>query len=349
MPVPTASVAPAIEDPHTAMKIANLPRTELRVSRLCLGMMSFGDPKWQGWVRDEAAGRDIVRRALDAGINFFDTADVYSFGESERILGVALADAARREDVVVATKFGLAQGIDVQGLRKHHVLEAAEASLKRLGTDYIDLYQMHGWDSGVPIEETLEALTMLRDQGKIRYAGASNFFAWQLAVSHCASETQDLVRLSTMQFQYNLLYREEEREMLPYCSRSETGVICFSPLARGYLIGSPGASGGTAADLRAATDKKRQRLYDSGSFDGVLDAVDHLARAKNLTRNEIAFAWVLANPLITSAIIGPSEPEHLASAVAAMEVELSDDEIAALNAPYGARPTEVTEISKVPF
>lgn len=331
------------------MKMKTLPRTDLVVSQLCLGMMSFGDTKWAGWVGDEAAGCDIVARALDSGINFIDTADVYSFGESERILGVAIANSGKRGDLIVATKFGLAKGIDVQGLRKEHVMEAAELSLKRMNLDYIDLYQMHGWDSGVPIEETLEALTLLKKQGKIRYAGASNFFAWQLAEAHCRSDANDLIALSTMQVQYNLLYREEEREMLPYCSRSSTGVITFSPLARGYLVGGPNNSGGASAELRAATDKKRQRLYDNASFDQVIAAVDALALQKNRSRNDIAIAWILSNPMITSTIIGPSLPEHLEASLGALEIELSDEEVAALSAPYYARPTEVTEISGVPF
>ncbi len=323
--------------------------TELAVSEICLGMMSFGDPKWQAWVRDAPFGETVVKAALDRGINFFDTADVYSFGESERILGRAIKSHARRDQVYLATKFGLAKGIDVQGLRKVHVLDAAEQSLRRLATDYIDLYQMHGWDSGVPIEETLEALTALHQAGKIRYAGASNFLAWQLAVAHGTTQLEGTVRLSTMQLQYNLVYREEEREMLPYCRRSGTGVIVFSPLARGFLAGGPGTGPGTSAALRAATDKKRRRLYDSGPYGAVVQAVDAVAAARGVLRSQVALAWILSKPEITSVIVGPTELEHLSSAIDALSLKLSAEEIARLERPYVPRASEMTEISRVPF
>jgi aryl-alcohol dehydrogenase-like predicted oxidoreductase len=331
------------------MNTKKITGTELAVSEICLGMMSFGDPKWQAWVRESAFASLVVKTALECGINFFDTADVYSFGESERILGRAIKAHARRDQVVLATKFGLAKGIDVQGLRKEHVITAAEDSLRRLDTDYIDLYQMHGWDTGVPIEETLEALTELTRSGKIRYAGGSNFFAWQLAVADCAAKTRGSARLATMQVQYNLVYREEEREMLPYCRYSGTGVIVFSPLARGYLAGGPGTAAGSSAALRAETDKKRQRLYDSGPHGAVVDAVDAVAAAHGALRSQVAIAWILSKPEVTSIIVGPTELDHLTTALDALSLELSADEVARLERPYAVRATEVTEISRVPF
>jgi aryl-alcohol dehydrogenase (NADP+) len=331
------------------MNTKKIAGTDLAVSEICLGMMSFGDPKWAAWVRDAAFGSLVVKTALDRGINFFDTADVYSFGESERILGRAIKAHARRDQVILATKFGLAKGIDVQGLRKHHVISAAEDSLRRLDTDYIDLYQMHGWDTGVPIEETLEALTELTRSGKIRCAGGSNFFAWQLAVADCAAKTRGSARLSTMQVQYNLVYREEEREMLPYCRYSGTGVIVFSPLARGYLVGGPGTAAGSSAALRAETDKKRQRLYDSGPHGAVVEAVDAVAAARGVLRSQVAIAWILSKPEITSIIVGPTELDHLTTALDALSLELSPEEVARLERFYAVRATEVTEISRVPF
>lgn len=331
------------------MNTKKITGTDLAVSEICLGMMSFGNSTWQTWVRDGTFGSLMVREALERGINFFDTADVYSFGESERILGQAIKSHTQRERVYLATKFGLAKGIDVQGLRKIHVIEAAEQSLQRLGTDYIDLYQMHGWDSGVPIEETLEALTELTRTGKIRYAGASNFFAWQLAVADCAAELKNLARLATMQVQYNLVYREEEREMIPYIRRTGTGLIVFSPLARGFLAGGPGTGAGSSAALRAETDKKRQRLYDSGHYERIVDAVDRVAAARGALRSQIAMAWVLSKPEITSVIVGPTELDHLTTAVDALAIKLAPDEIVLLEQHYAARPTEVTEISRVPF
>lgn len=331
------------------MNTKKIAGTDLAVSQICLGMMSFGDRKWAAWVGDGAFGSLVVKTALDRGINFFDTADVYSFGESERILGSAIKAHARRDQVILATKFGLAKGIDVQGLRKEHVITAAEDSLRRLKTDYIDLYQMHGWDTGVPIEETLEALTELTRSGKIRYAGGSNFFAWQLAVADCAATTRGSARLSTMQVQYNLVYREEEREMLPYCRYSGTGVIVFSPLARDYLAGGPSTAAGSSAALRAETDKKRQRLYDSGPHGAVVDAVDAVASAHGVLRSQVAIAWILSKPVITSIIVGPTEFDHLTTALDALSLELSADEVARLERPYAVRATEVTEISRVPF
>jgi aryl-alcohol dehydrogenase (NADP+) len=331
------------------MDYTRLGRSELKVSRLCLGLMSFGDQTWAKWVRGESECNAMVKLALANGINFFDTADVYSFGESERLLGRAIRGLARRDEVIIATKFGLGVPKGEHGLTRKNVLAAADASLQRLGTDYIDLYQMHGWDPAVDIEETMGALHDLVKQGKIRHAGASNFFAWQLLDAHHKSQIAGLAGLKTMQFQYNLAYREEERELIPVCERYDFGTIVFSPLARGYLAGIRNANVSASEAVRAASDAKAQRVYGHGRDHVILDELAAIAGRHKVPGARLALGWVLSQPSIGSVIVGPTEPEHLSNALEALKFKLSEDERTALERAYQPRATETTEIARVPF
>jgi aryl-alcohol dehydrogenase-like predicted oxidoreductase len=317
------------------MDYVRLGRTGLKVSRICLGMMSYGDTKWRDWVLDEAAAEPIVRRAADTGIIFFDTADVYSLGVSEELTGRLLRKTfPRREDYVLATKARspVGPGPNDQGLSRKHLLDAIEASLRRLGTDYVDLYQIHRWDDDSPIEETMEALDDIVRAGKARYLGASSMYAWQFAKAQYTAELHGWTRFCSMQNHYNLAYREEEREMVPQCLDMGVGIIPWSPLARGLLAGTR-TRGGERRTTRAATDAYADELYTDADFD-VVDRLVEVARERGLPPAQVALAWLLHKPGVTAPIVGATKPGHLDDAVAAVDVRLSDKEIDRLEEPY---------------
>ncbi|HLF28061.1 MAG TPA: aldo/keto reductase [Anaerolineae bacterium] len=322
------------------MNYINLGQTGLKVSRICLGMMTYGTTEWRAWVLPEAEGRPIVKRALELGVNFFDTADVYSHGVSEEILGRALRDfGVRRDEVVIATKvfFPMGEAPNQGGLSRKHILDAIDASLKRLNLDYVDVYQIHRYDRETPIEETLEALHAVVKAGKARYLGASSMFAWQFARMLSAAERHDWTRFVSMQNHYNLVYREEEREMLPLCRAEGIGVLPWSPLARGFLTGSRrrGSKGDTA---RAETDSFAHSLYYQKSDYQVVDRVVDLAERRGVKPAQVALAWLLHQPGVTAPIIGASKMAHLEEAVAALELQLSDEERKLLEEPYQPHP-----------
>ena len=321
------------------MDYVNLGKTGLKVSRLCLGCMSFGSSKWRSWVLDDADARPFVQKALEGGINFFDTADVYSQGESEKVVGGALKDFAKRHEVVIATKVNGPMGKDAnnRGLSRKHIFDAIDRSLTRLQTDYVDLYQIHRFDYETPIEETLEALHDVVRAGKARYIGASSMYAWQFAKMLATSEKHGWTRFVSMQPQYNLVYREEEREMLPLCRAEGIGVIPWSPLARGFLAGGR-AEPGQGNTERARTDEFSPRLYYREPDFKVVAAVDEVAKARGVSNMQVALAWVLKNPAITAPIIGTSKPHHLDDALGAFSITLTDDEIKTLEKPYQAKP-----------
>ncbi len=317
------------------MEYTKLGRTGLEVSRICLGCMSYGAPG-QGnhaWSLGEEDSRPFIRRALEAGINFFDTANRYSLGSSEEILGRALKDFARRDDVVIATKvYGrMRPGPNGAGLSRRAIMSELDASLRRLGTDYVDLYQIHRWDYGTPIEETLEALHDVVKAGKVRYIGASSMHAWQFARALAVSERHGWTRFVSMQNLVNLLYREEEREMLPLCVAEGIGVIPWSPQARGRLTRD-----WSITSTRSETDEFVTRLFakTAESDKKVADRVAEVAAARGVPRAQVALAWLLSKPVITAPIVGATRLQHLDDAIASVEVKLSAEEIAALEEPY---------------
>jgi aryl-alcohol dehydrogenase-like predicted oxidoreductase len=317
------------------MKYARLGSTGLEVSRICLGMMSYGDPASRAWFLDEVAAEPIVRRAVESGVTFFDTADMYSEGVSEEITGRLLARLfPHRDDYVLATKvyFPTGSGVNDGGLSRKHVLSAIDASLARLGTDYVDLYQIHRWDYETPIEETMEALHEILRAGKARYIGASSMFAWQFAKAQHTAEARGWTRFASMQNHYNLVYREEEREMIRLCLDQGVGVLPWSPLARGLLAG--GRDRGTT---RAGSDRYAGELYDDGDLE-VVDAVKAIADARGLPPAQIALAWLLGRPGVTAPIVGATKLGHLEDAVAAVGVALSEEEVRRLEAPYRPHP-----------
>ena len=321
------------------MNYKNLGRTGVKVSRLCLGMMTYGDPSWRAWVLPEDRGRPIIRRAVEAGINFFDTADMYSLGVSEEITGRALKDFSRREDVVIATKVfnPMGPGPNDKGLSRKHIMRSIDGSLRRLGTDYVDLYQIHRWDSETPIEETLAALNDIVRAGKALYIGASSMAAWQFAKALHTADRNGWARFVSMQDHYNLVYREEEREMLPLCADEGIGVIPWSPLARGFLVGNRHASDtsrGAAATPRAVSDAIAHRLYYSESDFRTVDRVVAVAKTRGVKPAQIALAWLLSKPVVVAPIVGASRMEHLEDALGALEIRLSDEEVRALEEGY---------------
>ncbi|HXV01257.1 MAG TPA: aldo/keto reductase [Caulobacteraceae bacterium] len=321
------------------MEFVRLGHTGLKVSRLCLGCMTYGSSKWRPWVLDEKEALPFFKAAIEAGVNFFDTADVYSAGESEKVTGKALKEYAKRHEVVIATKVHGQMGADVnnRGLSRKHIFDAIDRSLTRLGVDYVDLYQIHRFDPETPIEETLEALNDVVRAGKARYIGASSMYAWQFADMLAVSAARGWTPFVCMQPQYNLVYREEEREMLPLCRAKGIGVIPWSPLARGFLAGGRAAPGEGNTE-RARTDEFAPRLYYREPDHAVVDQVTEVAKARGVSNMQVALAWVLKNPVVTAPIIGTSKAHHLADAVAALEFKLSDDEIAALEKPYKPKP-----------
>ncbi len=324
------------------MDYTRLGHTGLTVSRLCLGCMSYGSPAWRPWVLDGEAARPFFRRAVEAGINFFDTADMYSLGASEEVTGAALREFARRDEVVVATKVysPMGDGPNLRGLGRKHVVQACEASLRRLGVDVIDLYQIHRFDPSVPVDETLEALNDLVRAGKVRYLGASSGAAWRMAQALSLSERRGWARFVSMQNHYNLVYREEEREMIPLCLAEGVGLIPWSPLARGLLArprpaGSEQKAAGTA---RAGSDAYAREMYDQPSDWDVVDAVERVAAARGAAMSAVALAWLLARPGVAAPIVGATKLAHLDAALDALALRLTDDETAQLEAPYRPHP-----------
>ncbi len=320
------------------MEYARLGSSGLKVSRVCLGMMSYGS-KDRKWHLDEAEAEPIVRRAVESGVTFFDTADMYSDGVSEEITGRLLAKLfPRRDDYVLATKlyFPTGAGPNDRGLSRKHVLASIDASLDRLGTDYVDLYQIHRWDHETPIEETMAALHDVVRAGKARYIGASSMYAWQFAKAQYTAQAAGWTRFVSMQNHYNLVYREEEREMIPLCLDQGVGIIPWSPLARGMLAGNR-ERGGDRNTVRAGSDPLADDLYDEADFD-VVDAVRAIAAERGLPPARIALAWLLGKPAVTAPIVGATKLRHLDDAVAAVDVVLSDDEVARLEAPYRPHP-----------
>lgn len=321
------------------MDTVNLGDTGLKVSRICLGMMSYGSSQWRDWVLDEEDSRPFIRRALELGINFFDTADMYSAGVSEEVTGRALRDFASREEVVIASKVYFPTNDDdpnARGLSRKHIMHAVDNSLQRLGTDYIDLYQIHRWDYTTPIEETLEALHDVVKAGKVRYIGASSMYAWQFAKALHLQEANGWTRFVSMQNLYNLLYREEEREMIPLCEDEGVGLIPWSPLARGFLAGTRTREnwGETA---RAKSDTMAQEQYYGDLDFDIVDRVRALAEQRAVSPAQVALAWLLHKPAVDAPIIGATKMQHLEEAVEATEIALSKEEISALEDLYRPR------------
>jgi 1-deoxyxylulose-5-phosphate synthase len=321
------------------MNYVKLGGTGLEVSRLCLGFMSYGDPSWQAWVLGEAEAREHVRHALDAGINFFDTADMYSKGRSEEILGGLLREMTRRDEVVVATKvfFPIRDGANRSGLSRKRILDACDASLRRLGLDYVDLYQIHRFDPLTPIEETMDALDSLVRAGKVRYLGASSMATWQFASMVLGARSRNWHPFVCMQNHYNLIYREEEREMIPFCREEGIGLIPWSPLARGFLAGDR-APDSPHPTPRARTDAFAKRLYYTEDDFRVAEAAARVAARRGITPSQAALAWILQVPGITAPIVGTTRLAHLEEAVAALEIELSPEDVAEMEAPYRPHP-----------
>ena len=321
------------------MDYQRLGKSGLKVSRICLGTMTYGSSQWRDWVLDERESRPFIQRALELGINFFDTADAYSLGVSEEILGRALNDFTRREEVVIASKvfFPMGDKPNLGGLSRVHIMQAIDDSLRRLGTDYIDLYQIHRWDPETPIEETLEALHDVVKSGKVRYIGASSMYAWQFSKSLYLADLHGWTRFVSMQNHYNLVYREEEREMIPLCRAEGIGVVPWSPLARGFLSGNRSRQdwGETA---RAKSDEFAHQMYYQESDFTVVERVVELAQQRGVTPSQIALAWLLHQPGITAPIIGASKMTHLEEDIAAIDIELSPEELDTLQEPYLPHP-----------
>ncbi len=318
------------------MEYVRLGSTGMKVSQLCLGCMSYGSPQWRDWVLDEDASRPFIKKALDLGINFFDTADMYSLGGSEEVLGRVLLKAVPRDDLVIATKVfqPISGKPNDQGLSRKHILSSIDNSLRRLGTDHVDLYIIHRFDPETPIEETIEALDSVVRAGKARYIGASSMYAWQIMRMLALQEKNGLAKFISMQNHYNLVYREEEREMLPLCREMGVAVTPWSPLARGILAGSR-----KSQTLRAKTDQATQRWYDHhAEEDAIVAAVEGVAAARGVPPAQVALAWLGSRPGITVPIVGASKDHHLEDAVASLAITLSDEEVALLEAPYRPRP-----------
>ncbi len=322
------------------MKYVNFGGTGLRVSQLCLGCMSYGTPTWRDWVLDHKTSLPFFRRAFEAGINFYDSADVYSLGVSEEILGKAVKKYAEsREKAVLATKAfnPMSEDSNDRGLSRKHLMHSVDASLKRLGTDYIDLYQIHRFDPNTPIEETMEALHDIVRSGKALYIGASSMYAWQFAKMQAVAERHGWTRFVSMQNHYNLVYREEEREMIPFCRDENIAVIPWSPLARGFLVGNRKAvsKGNTT---RAKSDDFAGRLYYQPEDFAIVEQVSAVAKARGVSNAQVALAWVIGQPGITAPIIGATKMAHLEDAISALSIELDGDEKKVLEFPYKPHP-----------
>ncbi len=317
------------------MQYAKLGAAGIKVSRVCLGTMTYGSSRWRPWVLDEEASRPLIKQAIEAGVNFFDTADMYSLGGSEEVLGRALKDfGPDREQLVIATKvfYPMGDGPNDRGLSRKHIMAAIDASLRRLGTDYVDLYQIHRFDPETPIEETLEALHDVVRAGKARYLGASSMAAWQFAKLLFTAEANGWTRFATMQNHYNLMYREEEREMIPLCLNQGIGVVPWSPLARGLLAGK-----GRPKTVRAETDAYGQQLYGEQISEAdarVIDRLEALAGEAAVPPAQMALAWLLAQPGVVAPIVGASKAHHLEQAIAALDLPIDADVIVQLEEPY---------------
>jgi aryl-alcohol dehydrogenase-like predicted oxidoreductase len=320
------------------VKYVNLGSTGLRVSRVCLGMMSFGNDSERPWVLDEDAAEPIVKAAADGGVNFYDTADTYSRGASEVATGRLLGKLFRRDDVVVATKvfMPMGPGENSGGLSRKHIMSGIDASLERLDMDYVDLYQIHRWDHRTPIEETMEALHDVVRAGKARYIGASSMFAWQFAKAQHTADAHGWTRFVSMQNHYNLVYREEEREMIPQCIDQGVGVIPWSPLARGLLAGSRTRTG-ERRTVRSNSDPFGDTLYNENDFD-VVDRAAEVAAERGVPTAQVALAWLMHRPGVTAPIVGATKLAHLQDALAAEELSLTDDEMQRLEGPYIPHP-----------
>ena len=326
------------------MKYTQLGRTGVTVSRICLGCMSYGTPEWRPWVHDAEASAPFFKRAIEAGINFFDTADMYSVGVSEEVTGRWLREYGNLDELVIGTKvfFPMSGRPNMGGLSRKHIQQACEDSLRRLGVETIDLYQIHRLDPNTPMEEMLAALDQLVTQGKIRYIGASSMYAWQFQRSLSISERNGWARFVTMQNHYNLVYREEEREMMPLCEDQGIGVIPWSPLARGMLAGTRRKLGDSST-ARSSSDGLDQILYDQPSDWEVVEAVKKVAADRGEPPARIALAWLLCKPAVTAPIVGATKLKHLDDAIAAAEIELSVEEVSILEAPYRAHPVKGLE------
>jgi len=332
------------------MQYSRLGESGMKVSRICLGMMSYGSKQWREWVLEEEASFPFIQESINLGINFFDTADVYSNGVSEEILGRALKRiGVPREHVIIASKCnGVMTSnpdtplskINNKGNSRKHIMESIDASLKRLGTDYIDLYQLHRWDDDTPIEETMEALHDLVRVGKVRYIGASSMYAWQFAKAQYTADKRGLTRFISMQNHYNLVYREEEREMIPFCMSEKVGCIPWSPLARGFLCGSrkPGVAHTEQDTIRARTDKFSQDMYYKEEDFKIVDKVGEIAANKKVSQAEVAMSWVLSKPVVSSVIVGATKMNHLHDAVKALNVKLTPEEAKQLEELYKPHP-----------
>ncbi len=321
------------------MQYVNLGKTGLKVSRLCLGCMSYGTSQWRPWVLDEEPSRAFIKQALELGINFFDTADMYSNGVSEEVVGRALRDFARRDQVIITTKVynRMGDGPNDRGLSRKHILDAIHASLRRLGTDYVDIYMIHRWDYETPIEETLETLNDLVRAGKVRYLGASSMWAWQFAKALYLADAHGWSRFVVMQNHYNLIYREEEREMIPLCRAEGIALTPWSPLARGFLAGNR-TRDKKGETTRANNDPYAYELYYRDEDFAIAERVVELAKKRGVKPTQIALAWHLNKPEITAPIIGATKPHHLPEAVAALDIRLTDEECKYLEEPYVPHP-----------
>jgi 1-deoxyxylulose-5-phosphate synthase len=321
------------------MEYIRFGNTGMTVSRLCLGTMTYGKPtdRWP-WALNEEQSRPFIQKALELGFNFFDTADVYTAGASEEVVGRALRDFAKRDDYVLATKVfnAMGPGPNDKGLSRKHILSAIDASLRRLGMDYVDLYQIHRWDYDTPIEETMEALHDVVKAGKARYIGASSMYSWQFAKAQYTADLHGWTRFVSMQPHYNLVYREEEREMLPFCADQKIAVIPWSPLARGLLTAKRSKDGNETE--RAKTDEFGKKLYGADGDFEIVNKVSDIARSRGIPNAQVALAWMLGKPVVTAPIIGASKPGHLEDAVGALSVKLSDEEVRGLEALYQPHP-----------
>jgi aryl-alcohol dehydrogenase (NADP+) len=329
------------ETATTSLSTVSLGHTGVKISPICLGMMTYGAKSWREWILEEEASRPFVQRAVEAGINFFDTADVYSLGESERITGKLLHEfQPRREELVIATKVfnPMSDGANDRGLSRKHIMASIDASLKRLGVDYVDLYQIHRFDKDTPIEETCEALSDVVKAGKALYLGASSMYAWQFQKMLNFQATNGLARFVTMQNHYNLVYREEEREMIPLCLDQKIGCIPWSPLARGFLTGSRKRGDGKSETLRARTDDFGHSLYYRDTDFDTVDRVLELAAKREVKPAQIALAWVMSKPGVSAPIVGASKLEQLEDALGAVEIKLTPEEIGQLEQHYEAHP-----------
>lgn len=322
------------------MDYRNLGQTGMRVSRICLGMMTYGSKQWREWVLDEDEARPLVRAAVEGGINFYDTADMYSLGESEVVTGKLLREfQPRREELVIATKVfqPMSDGVNDRGLSRKHIMASIDASLKRLGVDYVDLYQIHRFDPNTPVEETCDALDAVVRAGKALYIGASSMYAWQFLKMLNLQRENGLARFVTMQNHYNLVYREEEREMIPLCLDQGIGCIPWSPLARGFLTGTRKRDG-QPETTRAKTDDFANKLYFRDSDYMVVDRVTAIAQQRGVTNAQVALAWMLSKPVVSAPIVGATKPLHLQDALGALALKLTDDEVKRLEDPYEPHP-----------